>query len=140
MYGGNNKGGTTNTTNITINDGNIATVYGGGDETSVINSTNVIINNNVSTVFEEPNTFCITLFPILILVVVAPASFPALCHLREKTSSFCPTCPKPPVCKYRLRFFTLLLYLLCRNIARAPGKKVGFSSDFFKNAARTRCR
>ena len=46
IYGGNNRGGVTETTNITINDGNIKNVYGGGNQ-AITNVTNVNINGNI---------------------------------------------------------------------------------------------
>lgn len=44
IYGGNNLGGTTSTSNVTISDGNITTIYGGGNQ-AVTNDTNVKISN-----------------------------------------------------------------------------------------------
>lgn len=46
VYGGNNQGGTTATTNVTINGGGVGTVYGGGNQ-AVTNETNVYINGEV---------------------------------------------------------------------------------------------
>ena len=46
VYGGNNQGGTTKTTNVTINGGSVHDVYGGGDQ-AVSNVTNVNINGKV---------------------------------------------------------------------------------------------
>lgn len=46
VYGGNNQGGTTATTNVTINGGGVGTVYGGGNQ-AVTNVTNVNINGEV---------------------------------------------------------------------------------------------
>lgn len=47
VYGGNNQGGTTATTNVNINGGGVGTVYGGGNQ-AVTNETNVNINGEVS--------------------------------------------------------------------------------------------
>ena len=44
VYGGNNEGGVTDTTHVTIHSGTIQNVYGGGNEADV-NSTTVIVNN-----------------------------------------------------------------------------------------------
>ena len=46
VYGGNNQGGTTQTTNVTINGGGVQDVYGGGNQ-AVTNLTNVNINGEV---------------------------------------------------------------------------------------------
>lgn len=46
VYGGNNQGGTTQTTNVTINGGGVQDVYGGGNQ-AVSNLTNVNINGEV---------------------------------------------------------------------------------------------
>ena len=47
VYGGNNHGGTTQTSNVTINGGGVNNVYGGGNQ-AVTNETNVNINAEVS--------------------------------------------------------------------------------------------
>ena len=46
VYGGNNQGGTTATTNVTINGGGVTNVYGGGNQ-AVTNLTNVQVNEKV---------------------------------------------------------------------------------------------
>ena len=46
VYGGNNEGGTTSTTNVTINGGNALDVFGGGNRAET-NATNVNINGSV---------------------------------------------------------------------------------------------
>lgn len=55
IYGGNNKGGTTNNPNVVISGGNIANVYGGGNKVDV-EKTNVLIENGkVENVFGGGN-------------------------------------------------------------------------------------
>ena len=47
VYGGNNQGGTTTKTNVTINGGGVQNVYGGGNQ-AITNETNVEINGEVT--------------------------------------------------------------------------------------------
>ena len=46
VYGGNNQGGETKTSNVTINEGGVYNVYGGGNQ-AITNETNVQINGEV---------------------------------------------------------------------------------------------
>ena len=60
IFGGNNKGGVTNTSNVTINDGYAFEVYGGGNE-AVVNTPNVtILGGEIENVYGGGNAANIT--------------------------------------------------------------------------------